>query len=124
MKTAFLHGDLKETVYVRQPEGFEVQGSEGKVYKLHKALYGLKQVPRAWNEKLNQVLQALKFVRCHNEPSLYQKTEHEHVILVAVYVDDLLITCSSLDQITEFKANMAKDFKMSDLGRLTYYLRN
>ena len=42
VKTAFLHGDLKEIVYVTQPEGFEVKGSEKKVYKLHKALYGLK----------------------------------------------------------------------------------
>ena len=65
VKTAFLHGELKEKVYVTQPEGFEVQGSEDKVYKLHKALYGLKQAPRACNEKLNKVLQALKFVWCH-----------------------------------------------------------
>ena len=122
VKTAFLHGDLKETVYVKQPEGFEVQGSEGKVYKLYKALYGLKQAPRACNEKLNQVLQAPKFIRCHKEPSLYRKHEDEHILLVAVYVDDLLITGSSLDQVLEFKASMAKKFEMSDLGRLNYYL--
>lgn len=53
VKTAFLHGELKETVYVTQPEGFIVNGSEAKVYKLKKALYGLRQVPRAWNNKLN-----------------------------------------------------------------------
>lgn len=47
VKTAFLHGELKEIVYVTQPEGLDVKGSENKVYKLHKALYGLKQAPRA-----------------------------------------------------------------------------
>lgn len=47
IKTAFLHGDLKEMVYVSQPDGFKVKGSEQKVYKLKKALYGLKQAPRA-----------------------------------------------------------------------------
>ena len=47
VKTDFLHGDLKEEVYVKQPEGFEVKGSEEKVYRLSKALYGLKQAPRA-----------------------------------------------------------------------------
>lgn len=41
VKTAFLHGDLKEVVYVTQPEGFVTKGSEDKVYKLKKALYGL-----------------------------------------------------------------------------------
>lgn len=41
VKTAFLHGYLKEEVYVSQPEGFEVKGKEEKVYKLKKALYGL-----------------------------------------------------------------------------------
>ena len=47
VKTAFLHGDLLEEVYVSQPEGFKVKGSENKVYRLHKALYGLRQAPRA-----------------------------------------------------------------------------
>lgn len=41
VKRAFLHGELKETVYVSQPEGFRKTGSEDKVYKLNKALYGL-----------------------------------------------------------------------------------
>ena len=48
VKSAFLNGDLKEEVYVRQPPGFAVAG-EGKVYRLHKALYGLRQAPCAWN---------------------------------------------------------------------------
>jgi len=47
VKSAFLNGDLKEEVYVRQPPGFAVAGEEGKVYRLRKALYGLRQAPRA-----------------------------------------------------------------------------
>ena len=42
VKTEFLHGELKEEVYVGQPEGFEVKGEKDKVYKLRKALYGLR----------------------------------------------------------------------------------
>ena len=45
VKSAFLNGDLKEEVYVRQPSGFTVAREEGKVYRLHKALYGLRQAP-------------------------------------------------------------------------------
>ena len=73
VKTAFLHGELKENEYVTQPEGFVTKGSEEKVYKLHKALYGLRQAPRAWNIKLNEILKKLSFEKCSKEPSVYRK---------------------------------------------------
>ena len=122
VKTAFLNGDLKEVVFVSQPEGFEVKGQEHKVYKLHKALYGLRQAPRAWNEKLNKVLENLNFNRCSKEPSLYCKQQKDRILLVAVYVDDLLVAGSDQDMISEFKKEMSSNFEMSDLGLLTYYL--
>lgn len=122
VKTAFLHGDLKENVYVSQPKGYIVEGSEEKVYKLKKALYGLKQAPRAWNEKLNRVLEDLKFIKCSKEPSLYRMRKDGHLLLVAVYVDDLLITGSKFELIEGFKQNMAAKFEMTDLGLLTHYL--
>lgn len=52
-----------ETVYVKQPDGFVVKGSETKVYRLNKALYGLRQAPRAWNDKLNGILKGFGFKR-------------------------------------------------------------
>ncbi|KAG7579312.1 Reverse transcriptase RNA-dependent DNA polymerase [Arabidopsis thaliana x Arabidopsis arenosa] len=122
VKTAFLHGELKEEVYVSQTEGFVVLGSENKVYKLNKALYGLRQAPRAWNDKLNAILREFKFHRCSKEPSLYQREEKGHLLVVAVYVDDLLVAGSSLKLIREFKREMGTKFEMSDLGKLTYYL--
>ena len=73
VKTAFLHGDLIEEVYVSQPEGFKVNRSEEKVYRLHKALCGLKQAPRAWNIKLKSILKELNFSKCSKEPSLFRK---------------------------------------------------
>lgn len=122
IKTAFLHGDLKEEVYVSQPEGFEVEQQESKVYKLNKALYSLRQAPRAWNKKLNKVLGELKFERFFKEPDLYRRQEMDHILLVAVYVDDLLVTGTSLELIDEFKKGMSAKFEMRDLGKLTYYL--
>ena len=53
MKSAFLHGDLVEQVFIDQPPGYIKIGSEHKVQKLKKTLYGLKQVPRAWYSRIN-----------------------------------------------------------------------
>ena len=52
VKSAFLHGELNELVYVDQPIGYEQKGQEQKVYRLKKALYGLKQAPRAWYSRI------------------------------------------------------------------------
>ena len=48
VKTTFLQGDLNEEIYMKQPEGFTVQGKKELVCKLKKSLYGLKQAPRTW----------------------------------------------------------------------------
>ena len=56
VKTAFLNGEIKEDIYISQPEGFKIKGKEDHILKLRKALSGLKQAPRAWNSKLNDVL--------------------------------------------------------------------
>nr|GEX37870.1 retrovirus-related Pol polyprotein from transposon TNT 1-94 [Tanacetum cinerariifolium] len=61
MKTAFLHGSLKEDVYVCQPEGFIDADHPSHVYKLKKALYGLKQAPRAWYTQLFSDLMKSRF---------------------------------------------------------------
>jgi hypothetical protein len=61
VKSAFLHGELEEEVYVAQPEGYALKGKEQHVLKLSKALYGLRQAPRAWNVKLDKSLKKAGF---------------------------------------------------------------
>ncbi|KAD4983048.1 hypothetical protein E3N88_19719 [Mikania micrantha] len=123
VKTAFLNGDLDEEIYVDQPEGFEVKGSEIKVYKLRKALYGLKQAPRAWYSKIDGYFLRNGFLRSNSEPTLYIKTSDDHEIMyVCLYVDDIVCTSSSQEMIKEFKASMKLEFEMSDLGMLKFFL--
>ncbi|GKB25080.1 ribonuclease H-like domain, reverse transcriptase, RNA-dependent DNA polymerase [Tanacetum coccineum] len=122
VKSAFLHGDLKEEVYVTQPEGFITRKDQGKVYRLIKALYGLRQAPRAWNIKLDNTLKSLDFKKCALEQAIYTKTSKDSTLLIGVYVDDLIITGTPKKEINKFKAQMEEKFEMSDLGLLAYYL--
>ncbi|GJR12662.1 ribonuclease H-like domain, reverse transcriptase, RNA-dependent DNA polymerase [Tanacetum coccineum] len=122
VKSAFLHGELKEEVYVTQPQGFKKPRNENKVYRLVKALYGLKQAPRAWNMKLDQTLKSLDFKKCTLEQAIYTKISKDSMLLVGVYVDDLIVTGSSKEDLQKFKSQIEEKFKMSDLGLLAYYL--
>ena len=77
VKTAFLHGSIKEEVYVEQPEGFEIYDRKSHVCRLKKALYGLKQAPRAWYERIDSYLMKLGFTRSEADPNLYFKVEDD-----------------------------------------------
>jgi hypothetical protein len=92
------------------------------VLRLKKALYGLRQAPRAWNVKLDGTLGSLGFTKCDTEHALYTRRSRRGLLIVGVYVDDLIVTGESEDDAAEFKREMMKKFKMSDLGLLSYYL--
>ncbi|GAU26253.1 hypothetical protein TSUD_224440 [Trifolium subterraneum] len=123
VKCAFLNGPLDEEVYVVQPPGFTSKEDEFKVYKLHKALYGLKQAPRAWNKRIDKFLGDIGFRKCVTEHGVYVKNCAEKgTIILCLYVDDLLITGSNEAHIREFKVDMMREFEMTDLGHISYFL--
>lgn len=92
------------------------------VYKLVKALYGLRQASRAWYAKLSKVLEKIGFVKCPYEHAVYTKREGEEALIICVYVDDLLVTGTSISNINRFKERMSEFFDMSDMGKLSHYL--
>ena len=123
VKTAFLHGSLKEEVYVEQPEGFEVQDRQSHVCRLKKALYGLKQAPWAWYEMIDSYLMKLGFTRSEVDPKLYFKVENDRPLILVLYVDDLFLTgVDPLPVIHQCKRELASEFKMKDLGLMHYFL--
>ena len=73
VKTAFLHGDLDEEIYMNQPEGFSVPGQEHKVCKLVKSFYGLKQAPKQWHEKFDSIILSYGFYINESDNCLYIK---------------------------------------------------
>uniref|UniRef100_A0A2N9JBE9 Integrase catalytic domain-containing protein n=1 Tax=Fagus sylvatica TaxID=28930 RepID=A0A2N9JBE9_FAGSY len=123
VKSAFLNGYLLEDVYVEQPIGYVVKGQEGKVLKLKKALYGLKQAPRAWNNKIDKYFQEKGFSKCPHEHALYCKVhENGDILIVCLYVDDLIFTGNNPSMFEDFKKAMAREFEMTDIGLMAYYL--
>nr|GEY18105.1 retrovirus-related Pol polyprotein from transposon TNT 1-94 [Tanacetum cinerariifolium] len=90
VKTAFLNGDLKEEVYVSQPEGFVDPDHPTHVYRLKKAMYGLKQAPRAWYDTLLRFLLDNNFSKGAVDPTLFTRKTGKHILLVQIYVDDII----------------------------------
>nr|GEU40547.1 retrovirus-related Pol polyprotein from transposon TNT 1-94 [Tanacetum cinerariifolium] len=89
VKTAFLHGSLKEDVYVCQPEGFIDADHPSHVYKLKKALYGLKQAPRAWYDELSTFLLQNNFFKGTIDSTLFIRRFHDDILVVQIRVDSL-----------------------------------
>lgn len=122
VKSAFLYGELKEVVYVEQPEGFVKRGEEDKVYLLKKALYGLKQAPRAWFSRIEGYFKQVGFCKSSYDHTLFIKKEGKKCILVSIYVDDLIFAGNDDSLVEEFKQTMKQEFEMTDLGLMRFFL--
>ena len=116
MKTAFLHGDLKEEIYMDQLEGFKVKGKEHMVYKLKKSLYGLKQAPRQWYKKFDSFIVGHGYTRTNADHCVYvRKFPNGKFVILLLYVDDILIVGQDAGVIGNLK-DLFKSFDMKDFG--------
>jgi hypothetical protein len=123
VSTAFLHGELTEEVYMRQPEGFIEPGKEHLVCRLKRSIYGLKQAPRCWNHVLDGQLKKMGFNQGSSDPCLYVCLDSEGVtFLVAVYVDDIVLGGKSETKMNAVKEELSQNFEMKDLGPLHHFL--
>ncbi|CAL9007551.1 unnamed protein product [Prunus brigantina] len=122
VKNAFLHGDLEEEVYMRQPPGFEDSQHPEFVCRLAKSLYGLKQAPRAWNAKFTGYLPALGFKSSHSDPSLFVKHEGSDIVILLLYVDDIILIGSSPQLVQTVIDDLGAVFDMKDMAKLAYFL--
>ena len=107
VKTAYLHGDLEEEVYMAVPQGLE-DVPEGYVLKLKKALYGLKQASHQWYEHLHATMKVFGLKRAESDPHTFifngKIKGVTHTLIIPVYVDDIFLFGSKTltDQFEEF----------------------
>ena len=122
MKTTFLHGDLEEEIYMKQPEGFMVKGKKELVCRLKKSLYGLKQSPRMWYQKFDTYIRGLGFTKRKEDHCVYFKLIGDRVIYLVLYVDDMLFIGNEKEIIQDLKTQLFSKFDMKDLGAANYIL--
>nr|GEV65831.1 retrovirus-related Pol polyprotein from transposon TNT 1-94 [Tanacetum cinerariifolium] len=122
VKTAFLHGTLKEDVHVCQPEGFIDADHPSHVFKLKKALYGLKQAPRAWYEELSMFLLQNHFFKGTTDLTLFIRRFVDDILVVQVYVDDIVFGSTHPRYTQLFFDLMKSHFEKSMMGEMTFFL--
>ena len=124
VKSAFLHGQLKENVFVEQPQGYVQKGNEHKVYKLKKALYGYKQAPCLWYFCIEAYFMNEGFEKfdCEHTLMFIKTRDKDNVLIVSLYVDDMIFVGNHELMLVDFKNSMKLDFDMTDLGQMRYFL--
>lgn len=111
IKTAFLNGDVKEEVYIKQPEGYNDR--TGRVCKLKRSLYDLKQAPRCWNRRFTDVIKKQEMKRSSADPCFFTREKNGKKLIIVIYVDDGLVARSDKREIDLFVSELKKEFKVT-----------
>ncbi|XP_071740639.1 uncharacterized protein [Rutidosis leptorrhynchoides] len=122
VKNAFLHGQLSETVYMHQPPGFRDPRYPDHVCLLKKSLYGLKQAPHAWFPHFAGYAQRIEFHHSRCDTSLFIYRQGSNTAYLLLYVDDIVLTASSTGLLQRLINSLHREFVMTDLGPLNYFL--
>ncbi|KAJ0392461.1 hypothetical protein P43SY_002015 [Pythium insidiosum] len=120
VETAFLNGKLEEDVYMRPPEGVKLP--EGMICKLQRSIYGLRQAAAVWHNTIKGVLREMGFDQCRSDQCVFVRRDGEDSVFLVLYVDDLLIGCSSDDMADKIKMQLAEHFALKDLGDARFVL--
>eukprot|EP00253_Pinus_taeda_P021943 PITA_21943 len=121
VKSAFLHRDLHEEIYMEQPPSF-IQKDSSLLCRLKKSLYGINQAPWAWYAKMDSFLLDTGFSRCHSDNTVYTKKVSKSLIFLVLNVGHVILTVSDPNLINHAKSSLKKQFETTDSGHLHYFL--
>ena len=120
VKITFLNGELDETIYMKQPEGFVKTGKEEYVCKLKKSIYGLKQASKQQYTNVDSVISSFGFSENIVDECVYVKTVGNNFIFLILYVDDILLASNNFKILKDTKTFLSSNFNMKDLGEASY----
>ncbi|KAL0283898.1 UNVERIFIED_CONTAM: putative transposon Ty5-1 protein [Sesamum angustifolium] len=120
VNNAFLHGYLEENLYIMPPEGYSVPPDL--VCKLERSIYGLKRASRQWNAELTLKLTNFDSIQSAHDHCLFMKNTSMGLMAPLVYVDDILVTAPSLDDILAMKDYLHSLFTIKDIDNAQYFL--
>ena len=98
---------------MKQPESFVIQGQENKVCKLVKSLCELQQAPKQWHQKFDQVILSNGSRVNESEKCIYSRFVDGKVVIFCLYVDDMLIFGSGLEQVQMTKKLLSENFDIN-----------
>lgn len=117
VRTAFLHGEIDDDVYIRSPDGLKLCET-GQVLKLRRGLYGLKQAPRLWHDKWESVMETMGFKKLLADDCVYRRGD----LWMLLYVDDIILMSQDDMLITGVKTELSSHLDVKDLGILRCFL--
>ena len=121
--TAFLWAELEDDIYMQHPPGHEDPDHPHYACKLLRFLYGLKQSAHLWNQLLSKTLVDLGYRQLVTDPTCFVKIDEQGTcIILAAYVDDLVIMGRTLEHIKTAKNELKEKFKVKDLGEINWLL--
>ena len=120
VKSAYLNGTLKEEIFMSPPPGFDI--SDGMVFRLIKAIYGTKQGGCVWYENIKARLISMVYHNTQANHAVFTRSANPHFSIIALYVDDITMASTSLQEIKRDKALLCQQYEMTDLGDLTWIL--
>ena len=122
VERTFLNGNLREDVYMTQPEGFVDPKYPNRMCKLQSSIYGLKQASRSWDLHFDEAVKEFGFMKNEDEPCVYKKVSGSEIVFLVLYVDDILLIGNDIPTLQSVKSWLGKCFSMKDLGEAAYIL--
>ena len=123
VKSAYLNAPIDVELYMNQPEGYEhYEGNEKLVYRSRKSLYGLKQSTNNWHEVLGKFFLNNGCKQVKADPCIFTNFSENKILMYLVWVDHIIILANSESAMNYGKEILKGEFKMKDLGEISYFL--